>query len=77
MDARGATEIVREYFESIKKMKFIFDVRSVKFDEFDETETGWMITCDIQNVFDEEPISYKILVDDKTGDILDVEEIEE
>lgn len=66
--------IVREYFESIKKIKFIFDVRSVK---FDETENNWIIICDIQNVFDEEPISYEILVDDETGDILDVEEIEE
>ncbi|MFU8767088.1 MAG: hypothetical protein ACNA7I_05435 [Candidatus Methanoperedens sp.] len=74
MDVREATMIVREYFESIKKIKFIFDVRSVK---FDETENNWIITCDIQNVFDEEPISYEILVDDETGDILDVEEIEE
>lgn len=74
MDARKATKIVREYFESIKKIKFIFDVRSVK---FDETENEWIITCEIQNVFDEEPISYEILVDDETGDILDVEEIEE
>ncbi|MCL7413540.1 MAG: hypothetical protein M8353_08000 [ANME-2 cluster archaeon] len=74
MDVREATMIVREYFESIKKIKFIFDVRSVK---FNETENEWIITCDIQNVFDEEPISYEILVDDETGDILDVEEIEE
>ncbi len=74
MDVREATEIVREYFDSIKKIKFIFDVRSAK---FDETENGWIITCDIQNVFDEEPISYEILVDDETGDIHYVEEIEE
>ena len=74
MDAREATEIVREYFESIKKIKFIFDVRSVK---LDEPENGWIITCDLQNVFDEEPISYEILVDDETGDIHYVEEIEE
>ena len=74
MDAKEATEIVREYFESIKKMKFIFDVRSVT---FDETENGWIITCDLQNVFDFEPISYEILVDDKTGDIHYVKEIEE
>ena len=73
MDAKKATEIVREYFESIKKMKFIFDVRSAT---FDETENGWIITCDLQNVFDFEPISYEILVDDKTGDIHYVEEIE-
>ena len=72
MDVREATKIVREYFDSIKKIKFIFDVRSAKL-----TENGWIITCDIQNVFDEEPISYEILVDDETGDIHYVEEIEE
>jgi len=74
MDAREATRIVREYFDSIKKIKFIFDVRSV---EFDKKEKGWIITCDVQNLFDEEPISYEILVDDETGDIYYVEEIEE
>ena len=74
MDAREATQIVREYFDSIKKIKFIFDVRSV---EFDEERDIWIIICDIQNVFDEEPISYAISVDDESGDILHVEEIEE
>jgi len=74
MDAREATKIVREYFESIKKIRFIFDVRSVV---YEEKEKGWLVTCDIQNVFEEEPISYEIFVDDETGDILYVEEIEE
>ncbi len=73
MDAREATRIVREYFDSIKKIKFIFDVRNV---EFDESESMWEITCDVQNVFEEEPISYNVGVDDETGDILYVEEIE-
>lgn len=74
MDVKEATEIVREYFDSIKKIRFVFDVRSVK---FDSDNNGWIITCDILNLFDNEPISYEIVVDDETGDILDVEEIEE
>ena len=36
----------------------------------------WIITCDVQNLFEEEPISYKVGVDDETGDIEYVEEIE-
>lgn len=73
MDAKEATMIVREYFDSIKKIKFVFDVRNVDFDESDNT---WTITCDVWNVFEEEPVSYKVGVDDETGDILYVEEIE-
>ncbi len=73
MDAKEATEIVREYFDSIKKIKFIFDVRNVKFDDSDYI---WVITCDVQNVFEENPISYEVGVDPDTGDIEYVEEIE-
>ncbi len=73
MDAKEATMVVREYFESIKKIKFIFDVRNV---EYDDTENMWIVTCDVQNVFEEEPISYEVGVDDETGDIEYVEEIE-
>ena len=74
MDATEATLAVREYFESIKKIKFIFDVRNVS---YDEEEDEWIVECDVQNVFDEEPISYEIAVSDETGDILYVEEIED
>jgi len=73
MDAKEATMVVREYFESIKKIKFIFDVRNVT---YDESENMWVVTCDVQNVFEEEPISYEVGVDDETGDIEYVEEIE-
>ncbi|MDP2766123.1 MAG: hypothetical protein Q8O41_01535 [Candidatus Methanoperedens sp.] len=73
MDAREATKVVREYFDSIKKIKFIFDVRDVKFDEEDDM---WIVTCDVQNLFGEEPISYGVGVDDETGDIQYVEKIE-
>ena len=74
MDAKEATKVVREYFESIKKIKFIFDVRNVR---YDEEEDEWIIECDVQNVFDEEPISYEIGVSNETGEILYVEEIED
>ncbi len=74
MDAKEATRAVREYFESIKKIKFIFDVRNVC---YDEKEENWIVECDVQNVFDEEPISYEIGVSDETGEILYVEEIED
>ncbi|GFO96635.1 hypothetical protein ig2599ANME_0824 [groundwater metagenome] len=73
MDAKEATRVVREYFDSIKKIKFIFDVRDVK---FDDSENMWIIRCDVQNLFEEEPISYEVGVDDETGDIEYVEEIE-
>ncbi len=74
MDAKEATKAVREYFESIKKIKFYFDVRNVS---YDEKEDEWVVECDIQNVFDEEKISYEIGVSDETGEILYVEEIED
>jgi len=74
MDAKEATKAVRDYFESIKKIKFIFDVRNVS---YDEEEDEWIVECDVQNLFDEEPISYEIGVSDETGEILYVEEIED
>jgi hypothetical protein len=73
MDAREATKVVREYFESIKKIKFIFDVRNVS---YNKSEERWIVECDVQNLFDEEPISYEIVVDEN-GEIDYVEEIED
>ncbi|MBU4374867.1 MAG: hypothetical protein KKD69_05785 [Euryarchaeota archaeon] len=75
MDAREATKVVRDYFEGIKKIKFMFEVRNVeKKSELLEDDI-WVIKCNIQNVFEEEPISYEVGVVDKTGDILYVKEI--
>jgi len=75
MDAKEATKVVREYFESIKKIKFMFEVRNAeKKSELLEDDI-WVIKCNIQNVFEEEPISYEVGVVDKTGDILYVKEI--
>lgn len=76
MDATEATMAVREYFESIKKIKFIFEVRNVTY-ENEEDEDEWIVECDIQNLFDDETISYKIGVSNETGEILYVEEIED
>ncbi len=77
MDAKEATMVVREYFTSIKKIKFMFEVRSAeKKAENMFSEEIWVIKCNIQNVFEEEPISYEVGVADKTGDILYVKEIE-
>lgn len=74
MDAKEATRVVREYFESIKKIKFLFDVRNVR---YDTSEQMWIVECDVQNFFEEEPISYEIGVLDETGEIDYVEEIKE
>lgn len=75
MDAKEATRVVREYFESIKKIKFMFEVRNVEKKSELLEEDIWVIKCNIQNVFEEEPISYEVGVVDKTGDILYVKEI--
>lgn len=73
-NVREVSKIVREYFDEIKKSKFIFDVVSV---EFNEKEELWEISCEVSNVFDEEPRSYIVTVDDESGEILDVHEEEE
>lgn len=73
MDAKEATSIVRQYFDTVKKTKFFFDVKSTKFDEEDKM---WVVECTVTNPFDEEPHFYEVEVDDETGDILSVEEVE-
>ena len=71
LNAKEASTIVRQYFDDIKKTKFIFDISSVNFDEDEEI---WIIECEVANIFDETPRYYHITVDDETGDILDVSE---
>ena len=73
LDARKATTIVRNYFDEIKKVKFFFDVSDVT---YDEDEEAWIVNCQINNLFDDEPIYYRITVDDENGDIEYVEEVE-
>ncbi len=72
MDAKEATGAVRQYFDAIKKTKFFFDVKSTTLDD-----GVWIVKCVVTNPFDEEPHSYEVEVEDETGDILNVEEIEE
>jgi len=73
LSVRKVSSIVREYFDDIKKSKFIFDPIRVEFDDDDEE---WQMECEISNVFDEEPRRYSVIVDDDSGEILDVSEIE-
>lgn len=73
LNVKEVSKMVREYFDEIKKSKFIFDVISVDFDEDDDF---WVVTCEVANVFDEEPRRYEVTVDDKDEEISDVKEIE-
>lgn len=73
LTVKEVSKIIREYFDDIKKSKFIFDVISI---EYDEDEDEWDMECEISNVFDEEPRHYRVTVDDDTGEILDVSEVE-
>jgi predicted small secreted protein len=73
LSVKEVSKIVREYFDDIKKSKFIFDVISV---DFDEEEEEWAMKCEISNVFDEEPRQYTVTVDDESGEIVDVYESE-
>lgn len=73
LTVKKVSKIVRDYFDEIKRSKFIFDVLSVQFDEEDE---DWEVECEISNVFDEEPRVYTVVVDDESGEILDVGERE-
>ena len=73
LTAGVALKFVRDYFDAIKKSKFIFDPICVKYNSKEEV---WAVSCAIANVFDEIPRRYTVCVDDKTGDIIDVCECE-
>lgn len=73
LNVKEVSKMVREYFDEIKKSKFIFDVISVDYDEDDDF---WVVTCEVANVFDEEPRQYEVTVDDREEEISDVKEIE-
>lgn len=72
MDAKQATMAVRDYFESVKKIKFFFEVSNA---ELDITKEKWTVICKIQNVFEDIPHSFDVGVDNKTGDILYVKDM--
>lgn len=66
LTVRQVSVIVREYFDEIKKSKFIFDVVSVGFDDEEDT---WEVSCEVSNVFEEKPRHYRVIVADESGDI--------
>ena len=62
------TNIVRKYFDDIKKIKYLFEVEDVSFNDQDNV---WYVHCSIQNLFEKENIEYVVKVSDD-GDILNV-----
>jgi len=70
---REISKIVREYFDEIKKTKYAFDVVSINYDDDDES---WIMVCEVTNFFDEAAREYVIIIDDETGEIQDVSEVE-
>lgn len=73
LNVKEVSRMVREYFDEIKKSKFIFDVSSVN---FDEDEGIWAVSCEVANVFDDAPRQYEVTVDDEEEEISDIKEIE-
>ncbi len=71
LTVKNVSTIVRDYFDGVKRSKFIFDIVSVSHDE-----DGWKVLCEVSNVFDEEPRAYSVIVDE-SGEISDVRETEE
>ena len=71
LTVKGVSLIVRDYFDDIKRTKFIFDITKVEM----ETDDEWLVYCEVANVFDEEPRSYVVRVEDETGEITDVSKI--
>ena len=71
MTVRNVSMMVRDYFDEIKKTKFIFDIISV---DFNGDEEEWRVWCEVSNVFDEEARCYLVIVDDTSDKIVDISE---
>lgn len=69
LNAGIVSSTVRKYFDDIKKIKFIFEIVEV---EYDEDEGEWKVICEIQNLYEEDIRTYEVWVNDETGDITDV-----
>jgi hypothetical protein len=67
LTVRRVSAIVRDYFDEVKRSKFIFDIRSVSRDG------AWEVLCEVSNAFDERPRVYKVVVDE-SGEISDLRE---
>lgn len=72
MDAKQAAELVRQYFEvSLNTSAFLLEPVKIKFDEDDNI---WNVEVIVRPVYGGEN-KYKILIEDKTGEILDVKQM--
>jgi hypothetical protein len=72
MNAKDAAIAARKYFEETKSLiKFIFETVSVK-----KEGDNWIVICTVQDLFEEEAKSYRIIVSDE-GEIMDVEKIDQ
>ncbi len=67
LTVRKVSAIVRDYFDEVKKSRFIFDIRSVSRDG------AWEVLCEVSNSYDERPRVYRVTVDD-SGEISDLRE---
>ena len=71
---KEVSTIVRDYFDSVRKSEFIFDILDVA---CDEEARQWTVECQVSNVSKESPIRYLVTVDDDGGEILGVKAQEE
>jgi len=69
LTVRKVSAIVRDYFDEVKRSRFIFDIRSVSRDG------AWEVLCEVSNSFDERPRAYRVIVDER-GEISDLRETE-
>lgn len=76
MDAKEVTKSVLDYFQSIKQIKFSFEVKKVEKITGTSDDETWIVTCDILNLFDDTPKTFEIGVNDATGDFTYLKEIE-
>jgi hypothetical protein len=67
LTVRRVSAIVRDYFDEVKRSRFIFDIRSVSSDGV------WEVLCEVSNSFDEKPRVYRVVVDEN-GEISDLRE---
>ena len=76
MDAREVSKLVLDYFQSIKQIKFLFEVETVEKKSGIVDDEVWIVTCNILNVFDTIPKTFEVEVNDATGDFIYIKEIE-
>ena len=65
LTVRKVSAIVRDYFDEVKRSRFIFDIRSVSRDG------AWEVFCEVSNSHDERPRVYRVVVNE-SGEISDL-----